>query len=127
MDNFTFERSWLHWYTISNTANAHERLLSASSRIMFRKIKADRLTEIIAVQKVEARKRTERLVGGVYRVLVEGPSKKNPEEFYGRTTHNSVVIFPKGETKTGDYINVKINDCTAVTLFGEITKEEATA
>ena len=91
------------------------------------KIKADRLTEIIAVQKVEARKRTERLVGGVYRVLVEGPSKKNPEEFYGRTTHNSVVIFPKGETKTGDYINVKINDCTAVTLFGEITKEEATA
>ena len=91
------------------------------------KIKADRLTEIIAVQKVEARKRTERLVGGVYRVLVEGPSKKNPVEFYGRTTHNSVVIFPKGETKTGDYINVKINDCTAVTLFGEITKEEAIA
>lgn len=91
------------------------------------KIKADRLTEIIAVQKVEARKRTERLVGGVYRVLVEGPSKKNPEEFYGRTTHNSVVIFPKGETKTGDYINVKINDCTAVTLFGEITMEEAIA
>ena len=91
------------------------------------KIKADRLTEIIAVQKVEARKRTERLVGGVYRVLVEGPSKKNPEEFYGRTTYNSVVIFPKGETKTGDYINVKINDCTAVTLFGEITKEEAIA
>ena len=91
------------------------------------KIKADRLTEIIAVQKVEARKRTERLVGGVYRVLVEGPSKKNPVEFYGRTTHNSVVIFPKGETKTGDYINVKINDCSAVTLFGEITKEEAIA
>lgn len=90
-------------------------------------VKADRLTEVIEVQKVEARKRTERLVGGVYRVLVEGPSKKNPEEYYGRTTHNSVVIFPKGDTKPGDYINVKINSCTAVTLFGQITTEESLA
>lgn len=86
-------------------------------------VKADRLTEVIAVQKVEARKRTERLVGGVYKVLVEGPSKKNPEEFYGRTTHNSVVIFPKGDTNPGDYINVKIKSCSAVTLFGQITTE----
>ena len=90
-------------------------------------VKGSRLTEIIEVQRKQALKRTEGLVGKSYKVLVEGPSKKNSEEFCGRTTHNTVVIFPKGNAVKGQYLNVKTSRCTANTLFGEITTEEAHA
>ena len=90
-------------------------------------VKGARLTEIIGVQRDQAHKRTEGLVGKTYRVLVEGPSRKNPEEFCGRTTHNTVVIFPKENAVKGQYLNVKTSHCTANTLFGVITTEEAQA
>lgn len=90
-------------------------------------VKGSRLTEIIGVQRDQAHKRTEGLVGKTYRVLVEGPSRKNPEEFCGRTTHNTVVIFPKENAVKGQYLNVKTSRCTANTLFGVITTEEAHA
>ncbi len=90
-------------------------------------VKGARLTEIIEVQRDQAHKRTEGLVGKTYRVLVEGPSRKNPEEFCGRTTHNTVVIFPKENAVKGQYLNVKTSRCTANTLFGVITTEEAHA
>ena len=90
-------------------------------------VKGARLTEIIGVQRDQAYKRTEGLVGKTYRVLVEGPSRKNPEEFCGRTTHNTVVIFPKENAVKGQYLNVKTSRCTANTLFGVITTEEAHA
>ena len=90
-------------------------------------VKSKRLAEIIKVQRVEALKRTSGLVGRTYKVLVEGPSKKNPEEYCGRTTHNTMVIFPKENAEVGKYVNVKTTDCTSITLFGTITTEEAEA
>ncbi|MBM55666.1 MAG: tRNA (N6-isopentenyl adenosine(37)-C2)-methylthiotransferase MiaB [Euryarchaeota archaeon] len=90
-------------------------------------VKSARLAEIISVQRNEALKRTSGLVGRTYKVLVEGPSKKNPEEYCGRTTHNTMVIFPKENAKVGEYVNVKTTDCTSITLFGVITNEEAEA
>lgn len=90
-------------------------------------VKSERLAEIIKVQRVEALKRTSGLVGRTYKVLVEGPSKKNPEEYCGRTTHNTMVIFPKGDAEVGKYVNVKTTDCTSITLFGTITSEKADA
>ena len=86
-------------------------------------VKGERLTEIIKVQREQALKRTQRLVGRNLKVLVEGPSKRNPKEFCGRTTYNSMVIFPKENAEKGKYITVKTNRCTANTLFGTITTE----
>ena len=90
-------------------------------------VKSERLAEIIKVQRVEALKRTSGLVGRIYKVIVAGPSKKNPEEYCGRTTHNTMVIFPKGDAEVGKYVNVKTTDCTSITLFGTITTEKADA
>ena len=90
-------------------------------------VKAARLTEIIARQRKQAAARTKTHVGRVLKVLVEGPSKKNAEEYCGRTTHNSMVIFPKEHAEVGMYVNVKTNDCTTNTLLGTITTEEAEA
>jgi len=90
-------------------------------------VKAARLTEIIAIQRKQAASRTKTHVGRVLKVLVEGPSKKNPEEYCGRTTHNSMVIFPKEHAEAGMYVNVKTHDCTTNTLLGTITTQEAEA
>ena len=90
-------------------------------------VKAARLTEIIALQRKHAAARTKTHVGRVLKVLVEGPSKKNPEEYCGRTTHNSMVIFPKEHAEAGMYVNVKTHDCTTNTLLGTITTQEAEA
>jgi tRNA-2-methylthio-N6-dimethylallyladenosine synthase len=90
-------------------------------------VKSRRLQEIIALQKVHSTERTKALVGGTYRVLIEGTSKKRDDQFFGRTTYNAVAVFPKGDAQPGTYVNVKIHDCTAVTLIGEITNEPARA
>jgi tRNA-2-methylthio-N6-dimethylallyladenosine synthase len=58
-------------------------------------------------------------VGKTFKVLAEGPSKKNENELYGRNEQNKVVVFPKENYVKGDYVAVKITSCTAGTLLGE--------
>lgn len=81
--------------------------------------KSRRLNEIIAMQQKHSLERMKADVGKTLEVLVEGVSKKSDQELYGRTTHNSVAVFPKKNYKIGDYVMVKINDCTSATLLGE--------
>lgn len=90
-------------------------------------VKAARLTEIIKHQRSYAAKLTQGMVGKVYRVLVEGVSKKSSEKFYGRTTHNIVMIFDKGDLNLCDYVNVRALGCTSATLKGEVTTDKAVA
>ena len=82
-------------------------------------VKQRRLSEIIALQQEHSFEQLKKDIGKTYKVLVEGVSKKSDKELYGRNTHNSVVVFPRGNYKAGDYVNVKINDCTSATLLGE--------
>ena len=89
------------------------------------RVKGDRLQEVIALQMVHGKERTAALVGKVHRVLIEGTSKKRDDQYFGRTTHNTVVVFPKGDLHPGQYVNVRTYDCTAVTLIGEVTNEPA--
>lgn len=86
-------------------------------------VKSRRLSEIIDIQGKlsEISKRKE--IGKSYEVLIEGESKKSKEQFYGRTTHNKVVVFPRENYKIGDFVFVKIADCTPATLIGTIVKE----
>ncbi len=83
-------------------------------------IKQKRLAEIIDKQQDHSLKHMKKKVGNTYEVLIEGFSKKSDQHFYGRTTHNSAVIFEKGKHKLGDYVIVKIEDCTSATLKGKI-------
>lgn len=83
-------------------------------------IKSRRLSEIIAQQQGISLQRNQQMVGKTYKVLVEGVSKKSDQEYFGRTTQNTVVIFPKKHAELGTYVNVKIYDCTSATLKGEL-------
>jgi len=83
-------------------------------------IKQKRLVEIINLQQSQSLKNNKKRINKTFEVLIEGESKRSNEHFYGRTTHNCVVVFEKENYKIGEYVNVKINDCTAGTLKGKI-------
>ena len=84
------------------------------------KIKQRRLAEIIEKQQAHSFLHMKEKVGKTLEVLIEGFSKKSNQHFYGRTTYNSAVIFEKGKHKLGDYVMVKIEDCTSATLKGKV-------
>ena len=81
-------------------------------------VKKRRLEEVIALQQKHALYRTQQHLGKVEEVLIEGVSKKNPNEWKGRNTQNTVIVFPKENYKLGDFVMVKVEDCTSATLRG---------
>ncbi len=85
-------------------------------------VKTRRLNEIIALQNELSLSSNRNDVGKTFRVLVEGPSKKNPEELCGRTGSNKMCVFPGCGLKAGDYADVRILSCTSATLIGTIVK-----
>ena len=83
------------------------------------KVKTRRLTEIIDLQQTLSHESNKKNIGQVFEVLVEGYSKKSREQLSGRNSQNKMVVFPKENYKTGDYVRVKITNCTPATLIGE--------
>ena len=81
-------------------------------------IKKRRLQEIIDLQQVHSIYRTKQHLGKVEEVLIEGTSKKDPNQWKGRNTQNTVIVFPKEHYQLGDFVNVKVEDCTSATLKG---------
>ena len=71
-------------------------------------VKTRRLNEIIALQSELSLKSNQNDIGKTFRVLVEGPSKKNPEELCGRSGSNKMCVFPGKGHKAGDYVDVKV-------------------
>ena len=83
-------------------------------------VKTARLNEIIALQNRLSRESNEKEIGKTFRVLVEGISKKNSGELFGRTSSNKVCVFPAGGHKTGDYVEVEVLSCTSATLISKL-------
>ncbi|OMP31640.1 tRNA (N6-isopentenyl adenosine(37)-C2)-methylthiotransferase MiaB [Mangrovimonas sp. DI 80] len=81
--------------------------------------KKRRLEEIIVLQQKHALYRTEQHLGKVEEVLIEKESKRSDAHWSGRNSQNTVVVFPKENYKVGDFVNVKITECTSATLIGE--------
>lgn len=86
--------------------------------------KKRRLNEIIALQQEHSLQRNQEHIGRVEEILIEGDSKRSDQDWKGRNTQNTMVVFPKsGEHKPGDFVKVKITDCTTATLFGEMVQD----
>lgn len=88
-------------------------------------VKKRRLQEIVDKQYYLSLESNRRDIGNSYKVLIEGESKKNKDEWMGRNSQNKVVVFPKEqyELNKGDYVMVKVNDCTKGTLLGKIVRD----
>ena len=83
-------------------------------------VKSRRLTEIINLQQTLSLESNKKDVGKTFEVLVEGFSKRNKSEWYGRNSQNKVIIFASDDAKPGDYVDVTVDDCTAATLIGHV-------
>ena len=81
--------------------------------------KKRRLQELIDIQQVYSAERNARAVGRVHQVLVENFSKRSKDDLSGRNSQNQVIIFPKGNFKKGDYVNVLVHSSSASTLLGK--------
>jgi tRNA-2-methylthio-N6-dimethylallyladenosine synthase len=80
-------------------------------------VKRERIERLVdAVQRVAEARNRER-IGGVEEVLVEGPSRNNPELLRGRTRRNTTVNFA-GSASAGELVPVTIESATSTTLKG---------
>ena len=80
--------------------------------------KKRRLNEIVELQQKHSLIRTKEFLNKTVEVLIEKTSKKSKLHWSGRNSENTVVVFPKEHYKVGDFVNVKITDCTSATLLG---------
>jgi tRNA-2-methylthio-N6-dimethylallyladenosine synthase len=85
-------------------------------------VKKRRLQEIVEVQNRLSLESNLKDLGKTFKVLIEAESKKSNEHWMGRSGENKVIVFPKGTSgyKPGDYVHVKVSECTQATLLGEL-------
>ena len=81
--------------------------------------KIRRLNEIIALQNELSLESNRRDVGGEFEILLEGTSKRSADKMFGRTSQNKVVIIDKRDHRVGDYVRVRVTECSSATLIGE--------
>jgi tRNA-2-methylthio-N6-dimethylallyladenosine synthase len=86
-------------------------------------VKGKRLDQIIEKQLASSLASNKRQIGTIQKVLIEGKSKRSDEHLCGRTGRNSMVIFPKLDCEKGQYVMVRIDECTSATLMGEIVSK----
>ncbi|WP_435314907.1 tRNA (N6-isopentenyl adenosine(37)-C2)-methylthiotransferase MiaB [Cellulophaga fucicola] len=84
--------------------------------------KKRRLAEIIAAQREHSGYRLQQRLGKIDEVLIEGESKRSAEHWRGRNSQNAVIVFPKEDSQIGQFVQVKVEDCTTGTLLGSIVK-----
>ena len=117
--------SIMQWvgYDYAFMFNYSERPNTIASKKFEDDIPADeknrRLEEIINMQRELSHKSNIKDIGKEFEVLIEGISKRSEDKLFGRTSQNKVVIFNKENFKVGEYIKVKIKECTSATLIGE--------
>jgi tRNA-2-methylthio-N6-dimethylallyladenosine synthase len=81
-------------------------------------VKVQRMERLLEIVQRRARERAQRFVGRTAEVLVEGPSRTDPERLRGRTRHNKAVNFA-GLAAPGELTEVQITAATSQTLSGE--------
>lgn len=80
-------------------------------------VKIDRLNRMIALQNELSLESNRKDIGKTFDVLVEGVSKRSEEQFVGRTQQNKTCVFPRGNYRVGDIVNVRVLDVSSATLI----------
>ncbi len=114
MDYVRYDFSYMFKYSERPNTQAQRKLDDDVSE----EDKSRRLSEIVALQRDHSFEINKNYVGSVYEVLVEKNSKRSDDELAGRTSQNTVVVFPRKDYKVGDYVKVHVHDCTGGTLLG---------
>ena len=83
-------------------------------------VKIDRLNRMIALQNELSLESNRKDIGKTFDVLVEGVSKRSKEQFVGRTQQNKTCVFPRGNYRVGDIVNVRVLEVSSATLICEL-------
>jgi len=83
-------------------------------------VKKRRLQEMVSLYRGHSLQSMQKEVGKTFKVLIEGFSKKSEDDLFGRNDQNKVIVFAKGNLKKGEYVNLKVESCTAGTLLGKV-------
>lgn len=85
-------------------------------------VKIERLTRMIALQDELSAESNRHDEGRVFEVLVEGVSKRSRDQMVGRTSQNKTAVFPRGDFRIGDTVNVRVTGSTSATLICELAE-----
>ena len=118
MDKVKFDFSYMFFYSERPGTLAAKKFPDDIEA----EVKQRRLKEVIEKQTQHSALSNQREHGKVFKVLIEGYSKRSEEYLQGRTSSNKVAVFPKGTAKKGEYVNVLIHDSTGATLLGNIVE-----
>lgn len=88
-------------------------------------VKKRRLAEIVELHRKHSLERNREDIGKVFEVLLESISQKSDGHLFGRNSQNKGVVIPKGNLQVGQYVMVKITDCTSGTLIGEVINQHS--
>lgn len=116
MDSVKFDFSYMYFYSERPGTLAAKKYTDDIPL----EVKKRRLAEVIEKQSQLSLERNKLEIGKEQVILIEGASKKSQQELKGKNSANKVVIISKGNYKIGDYVRVRILDCTPATLFGEV-------
>ncbi|HCM75260.1 MAG TPA: tRNA (N6-isopentenyl adenosine(37)-C2)-methylthiotransferase MiaB [Cytophagales bacterium] len=116
MDKVQYDFAYMFYYSERPGTLAAKKLKDDISL----DVKKRRLQEIIDKQRILSHNRNKLDVGKVFKVLIEGPSKKSDHYLQGRTSTNKVAVFEALGKNKGEYVNVLITECTGGTLLGKI-------
>ncbi|MBX2951024.1 MAG: tRNA (N6-isopentenyl adenosine(37)-C2)-methylthiotransferase MiaB [Leadbetterella sp.] len=116
MDYVQFDYGYMFFYSERPGTPAAKKLKDDVSE----EDKKRRLNEIIAKQQEHSLLRNQQAVGKIYKILIEGESKRSADDLCGRNDQNKMVVFPRKHYRKGQYVNVKVTSCSAATLKGEI-------
>lgn len=84
-------------------------------------VKNERLQQLMRLQNYKAKEESQKYLGKTVKVLVEGPSRKNPEMLTGRTSTHKIVLFKSNRTDLkGKFVHTRIYEAKTWTLYGEL-------
>ncbi len=119
MNEVQFDMAYMYYYSERPGTLAARKYLDDVPE----EIKKSRLTEIIDAKAKSSTGNNEKDLGKTFKVLIERVSKKSDDDLCGRNDQNKIVVFPKGDSKPGDYVDVEITKITPQTLLGKIVKQ----
>lgn len=116
MDAVKFDYAYMFYYSERPGTPAEKKFADDVSL----EVKKRRLAEVIAKQTAHSLVKNRGDIGKTFKVLVEGTSRKSDAFLQGRSSANKVIVFPKENYSKGQYVNVRVEDCTGATLIGKV-------
>lgn len=125
--------AYIFAYSMRERTHAHYHLVDDVPQ----EVKIARLTELNQLYRLSSLRMNQATVGTRQLLLIEGVSKKSPDQLYGRNEANQKVVLTRRATEddsgddlidVGDFVDARIVGCTSVTLLGEpVAKSSITA